>query len=488
MTLSARTEARRVAALAELDPRRQSKLGQFFTPARAAELIASMVRLPKSGSLRVLDPGAGVGSLTAALVERVAREAPDVLLDIVAVELDPSVVPYLQRTLDDCAGPTVRCRLVEGDFITGSSGVIDVTGELRDPFDLVVMNPPYGKLGAKSDYRRALQATGVECPNLYAAFLVLGYLNLVEGGQVVAIIPRSFANGTYFGDFRRHLLTATALDRIHTFESRSTVFADTGVLQENVIISAIRGGAFETVLVTSSVGHEDEAVERVVPTSEVVKPSDPHRFVRITLEDAALPDRTGCVLADLGLTASTGRVVDFRARQWLVDAEVDGAVPLVYPGNVRLGRTEWPRAIRKPQGFLPETEAADRLLVPPGSYVVIKRFSSKEERRRVVAAVWESESPVAFENHLNVIHRSGQGLDTHLAVGLCMWLNSTVIDRYFRTFSGHTQVNATDLRTLPLPSAQDLRRLGSSWPGGSTEQVEIDRMVEAVVGSAVRAA
>ena len=488
MSLSARTEARRVEALASLDPEKQSKLGQFFTPARAAELIASMVRLPKSGSLRVLDPGAGVGSLTAALVERVAREAPDIRLDIVAVELDPLVVPYLRQTLVDCTGPRVRTHLVQGDFITESSGALDGIGELHEPFDLVVMNPPYGQLGATSAYRRALQAAGVECPNLYAAFLALGYLNLVDGGQVVAIIPRSFANGTYFRDFRKHLLSETALDRIHTFESRSTVFADTGVLQENVIISAIRGGSIESVHVTSSVGHEDEVVERVVPTVEVVRPGDPHRFVRITLDDEALPDAAGCVLADLGLTASTGRVVDFRAREWLVDAEVDGSVPLVYPGNVRLGRIEWPRAIRKPQGFLVGEEAADRLLFPPGSYVVIKRFSSKEERRRVVAAVWESTTPVAFENHLNVIHCNGRGLDPLLAVGLCIWLNSTGIDRFFRTFSGHTQVNATDLRTLPTPSEVDLRRLGAMWPKGATEQAEIDHLVDAVIGSAVRAA
>jgi adenine-specific DNA-methyltransferase len=429
-----------------------------------------------------------VGSLTAALVERVAREAPDVCLEIVAVELDPKVIPYLRQTLDDCSGPTVRSHLVEGDFITGSSGALDGIVELREPFDLVVMNPPYGKLAATSGYRRALQVAGVECPNLYAAFLALGYMNLVDGGQVVAIIPRSFANGTYFAGFRKHLLSAVALDRIHTFESRSTVFADTGVLQENVIISAIRGGATESVHVTSSVGHEDEVVERVVPTVDVVKPSDPHRFIRISLDDAALPEAAGYVLADLGLAASTGRVVDFRARQWLVDADAEGCVPLVYPGNVRLGRIEWPRAIRKPQGFLVGEEAADRQLLPPGSYVVIKRFSSKEERRRVVAAVWESTSPVAFENHLNVIHRSGQGLDALLAAGLCVWLNSTVIDRFFRTFSGHTQVNATDLRTLPVPSAEDLRRLGASCPEGVTEQAEIDRIVDAVVGSAVRAA
>lgn len=122
--------------------------------------------------------------------------------------------------------------------------------------------------------------------------------------------------------------------------------------------------------------------------------------------------------------------------------------------------------------------------MPEGWYCVVKRFSSKEERRRIVAAVWSPEripGAVAFENHLNVFHRKGGGLDRDLAHGLCWWLNSTLVDQFFRTFSGHTQVNATDLRTLRFPTAEALREVGRDVPSALPDQETIDARIAAAL-------
>ena len=95
-------ESERVAALGGLDARTQSELGQFFTPAAAAQLIASIPRLPESGTLRVLDPGAGSGVLAAALVSRALAARPELSIEVVAVERDPLVLPNLRATLTAC--------------------------------------------------------------------------------------------------------------------------------------------------------------------------------------------------------------------------------------------------------------------------------------------------------------------------------------------------------------------------------------------------
>jgi adenine-specific DNA-methyltransferase len=67
-----------------------------------------------------------------------------------------------------------------------------------------------------------------------------------------------------------------------------------------------------------------------------------------------------------------------------------------------------------------------------------------------------------------------------VAKGLTAFLNSTLVDSYFRQFSGHTQVNATDLRSLRYPAWEKLvalgRRVGASFPA----QDELDRLVEEV--------
>jgi adenine-specific DNA-methyltransferase len=159
---------------------------------------------------------------------------------------------------------------------------------------------------------------------------------------------------------------------------------------------------------------------------------------------------------------------------------------MVYPTNVQKGVVEHPKPNSKPQWFNDVKPADLNWLVPAGTYVLVKRFSSKEERRRIVAGVWTEEASkgqsVAFDNKLNYIHHSGAGLDRDLAVGLSLWLNSGPVDRYFRTFSGHTQVNATDLREMRYPTAEELKKLGYGQPYELPEQEVIDQMVMTILG------
>ncbi len=142
----------------------------------------------------------------------------------------------------------------------------------------------------------------------------------------------------------------------------------------------------------------------------------------------------------------------------------------------------WPLPGSKKPNALHRCEDTEPLLLPNETFVLVKRFSAKEERRRVVAAVCGPDDlpgdVVGYENHLNVYHRRNRGLPLLLALGLSAFLNCTLVDDYVRSFSGHTQINATDLRQLRYPSVDELVRLGGalsaqSWPG----QRELDAMV-----------
>lgn len=483
-------EVERVAALGGIDMRTQSDLGQFFTPVAAARLIASLPSLPSSGALRVLDPGAGSGMLTAALVNRALTECPKLSIEVVAIERDSAVFPHLQTTLAECerAGRgQVAVKAIQADFILDFVK-LNTSLDLDAQFDLVIENPPYGKLAVSSPQRSAMRAAGVDVPNLYAAFLALSVTALRAGGKIVAITPRSFFNGPYFGAFRSHLLDSIALNRVHVFDSRSSVFADTGVLQENVIFAGTRGVAPGVVELSVSRDHTDEITSRIVPYNDVVFPDDPNRFIRLATdaEDTKVAEQVlsqPCALTDLGVQVSTGRVVDFRSRHALSSVKRPEAVPLIYPGNLRGGGVVWPQTIRKPQWFQPVSDKDRAMLLPEGWYTLVKRFSAKEEQRRIVASVWsplENPGEVAFENHLNVFHVAGRGLDEALARGIAIWLNSSMIDRFFRTFSGHTQVNATDLRTLRFPTVETLRYLGRN---AVASQMEVDSLVKELIAA-----
>lgn len=497
--LLARTEQRRVGVAAGLDARRRAQLGQFFTPAPIAAFLAGLARVD-GPAVRLLDPGAGVGSLSASVTARALGEPGVAKLSVTAFEVDSALQRPLAATMSDCAQTAagsgrlvVECDQRGGDFIEWATDVLGAGLFITDPptFDLVVMNPPYKKIAAQSRERRRLAGVGIEATNLYTAFLALAARLLAPGGQLVAITPRSFCNGPYFKRFRADFLAAMALRRLHVYESRSAAFADAAVLQENVVLSAVRDGTRATVTVSSSDGatddHDDSMVLREVPYREVVRPEDPERFIHVVPDSlgsrvAARFTRLAGTLADLGVRVSTGRVVDFRARAQLRADPQDGTAPLIYPGHLVDGAVQWPKPGAKKPNALAVDDATAALLMPAGTYVLVKRFSAKEEPRRVVAAVHEPERVpgdlVAFENHLNVYHRDGAGLPALLARGLAAYLNSTLVDVLFRQFNGHTQVNATDLRSLRYPTVQQLEALGSALGAAAPDQHKLDQMVQ----------
>jgi adenine-specific DNA-methyltransferase len=478
-------EVRRQRVTQQLDSRKRADLGQYLTPDGLAGFLASMFE-PRDSPCTFLDPGAGVGSLSAAFVSRWKSES-QLPLNITACEIDESLHCDLQATLNSCAySGDVDVLLEKQDFIEWAA--LRVGGLLFSPsaqFTHILMNPPYKKIGRDSYEQRVLRLAGIRVPNLYAAFLALGVRLLAPGGQMVAITPRSFANGPYFKSFRRDLLAHGTLRKIHVYEERDVAFQDSAVLQENIVFLVERGAAKTGVQVTSSSVGSRMSKERLVPYDEVVHPNDSEHFIHLTPcdEDAqvassisSLPETVG----SLGLSVSTGRVVDFRSKDFLRDEYDESTVPLVYPTHLFGGGLRWPKVGKKPNALVNCAET-QRLLLPAGSYVLVKRFSSKEERRRVVASrVNKGDLPGdhwAFENHLNVFHRVGEGMEDSLALGLVVWLNSTAVDTAFRQFSGHTQVNATDLRNMKYPTIAQLTSLGQRAGTSNLSQEKTDALV-----------
>lgn len=161
-------------------------------------------------------------------------------------------------------------------------------------------------------------------------------------------------------------------------------------------------------------------------------------------------------------------------------------MPLLYPTHFVNGQLEWPRQSKKPNAVMDHPETR-KWLYPKGFYTIVRRFSSKEERRRIVAHVVDPAAftgdMIGFENHLNVFHSGKRGIDGDVAHGLTVFLNSTAVDDYFRRFSGHTQVNATDLRLLRYPERRELEKLGRwAQTQESLTQESIDHRVAALNG------
>lgn len=218
-----------------------------------------------------------------------------------------------------------------------------------------------------------------------------------------------------------------------------------------------------------------------MPFKTVVKIDDSEFFIHISLTEPKSNHKLFAVpLSELGLNVSTGPVVDFRLKEFLEHDLINGTVPLIYPHHFVNGEFQYPKIHKKPNAIKVTPESQKWLMPNDGFYVLVKRLSSKEERQRVVAYITNPKAInkrwIGFENHWNVFHINKHGLNKATAMGLACFLNSSMVDEYFRTFSGHTQVNATDLKNLKYPSLQTLQQLGQIYRP-TMSQIQINQLL-----------
>ncbi len=460
-----------------------------MTPVPIAHFMAGLFSSPFPETVHLLDAGAGKGSLTAAFIETWCQKAVSGRLTADAYEADSHMLDGLHPNLEALNDLVrIETRVIAADFIEKAAAMIRLGRGPR--YTHAILNPPYKKINSASPERHRLRAAGLETVNLYSGFVGLAVALLQPGGEIVAIIPRSFCNGPYYQPFRRFILERAAIRHIHLFEARNKAFKEDGVLQENIIIHLLRGARQAAVTISTS---EDDRFadyrELMHPFARIVFPNDADQFIHIpTTDDSELLQTTACQhrLSEIGVSVSTGPVVDFRMRDDLCADPEPGTVPLLYPGHFSGDALEWPRHGFKKPNAIRHHRDTQKWLYPSGFYAVVRRFSSKEERRRIVAnfvdpAVLDAPM-IGFENHLNVFHEGRKPLPENLARGLAVYLNATPVDQYFRCFNGHTQVNATDLRTMHYPSRDALMKLGAWAKGrGMLSQAVIDERVGQIV-------
>jgi len=466
-------EQKRLQLSKSTEAKKKSLFGQFFTPARTAAFMVGLFP-DGTGCCRLLDAGAGIGSLSAAFLDKWRSggfKFQRVELD--AFELDQALIPHLSQTLEkySCGGDFVA-NIHSEDFVHAAVDSLsgNLFSKILESHTHAILNPPYKKINGNSAHRLALRRVGIETVNLYSAFVALAVAEAAPGGQIVAIIPRSFCNGPYYRPFRDFILERAAIRHMHLFESRSTAFKDDEVLQENIIIRLERGGQQGPVVVsTSTDDFFTDLATHEYPFERIVFPDDPERFIHVPTSPEKnaieLSPAIRHALADLGIEVSTGPVVDFRLKAHLRDMPGPGTVPLLYPGHFSSQSTTWPIEGMKKPNAIERNADTEKWLYPSGFYCVVRRFSSKEEKRRIVASVVEPDvfgdvSVLGFENHLNLFHEKKRGLPEPLARGLAVFLNTTAVDEHFRRFNGHTQVNATDLKLMKYPSRDALIQLG----------------------------
>lgn len=455
-------------------------LGQFSTPSAIARFMAELLPL-REGVIRVLDPGAGIGILSCALCE-----VSNADIELEAYEVDGKLVDYLNVCLSYAQRwmkSRNRCfnyKIICDDFVLANSDAL--YSPTDKPFDVIISNPPYFKLSKSDPRAQVAKCVVYGQPNIYALFMAVSAALLHTNGHAVFITPRSYTSGQYFSRFRDYFFSQMRPRAIHLFESRRHVFDD--VLQESLIMLAERSTQNREVVLSSSANFDFSRRARYTKSTPEVLDADNVLHLPLCEQDDEV---TGVVrswtggLRQYGMEISTGPVVPFRAMN-LVTSTGDVPLthaPLLWMQNVNPMSCHWPV---KHKGQYLVLKDSDKLLLPNQNYVLLRRFSAKEEHQRLTAAPYLAQldtSVIGLENHLNYIHRPNGHLTEDETRGLAILLNSTLMDSYFRIFSGNTQVSATELRKLPLPPLEAIIELGRL---ALHSDADVDSLIAEVLG------
>lgn len=452
----------------------RKKYGQFFTSMETARYMAGMFVLPENRkTVAVLDAGAGSGILSCAMLERLDSADHVEAIEITCYETDKNVLPLLRENLSYMQGhcsKKVKIEIITENYIT--SQALDFNHMLGGDwnpgkYDMVIGNPPYMKISKDAPEAVAMPTVCYGAPNLYFIFASMGLFNLKQDAEMVYIIPRSWTSGAYFKRFREYFLSEGKLIQIHLFGSRNKVFDKEHVLQETIIVKVQKTRKRpETVTITSTKTNKDfhECTSLTVPYNLVVSGDELYVYLVTDQSEVKVLDQLhqwDKTLPALGLRMKTGLTVDFRNRDILRDKEEEGAIPLFYAQHIKQGEVQFP--IQKEHEYVVTEQKG--LMQDNRNYLFMKRFTAKEEHRRLQCGVYLAKnfpqySRISTQNKINFIDGLFTEMSECLVYGLYVLFNSTIYDEYYRILNGSTQVNSTEINAMPVPDLEMIQEMG----------------------------
>ena len=420
----------------------------------------------------ILDPGAGSGILSAALIERLQSISDLQKIHLTCYETDTNIIGLLKENLEwICQKSSTRVdyQIVSENFILSQALEYNhMIGADPDPlkYDMVIGNPPYKKIAKEAPEATAMPDVCYGAPNLYFLFAAMGLFDLKEHGELVYIIPRSWTSGAYFTRFRQEFFSTGVLKHLHLFVSRDKVFEQESVLQETIIIKVEKAAMKpQRIHITTTQTNRDfsDKTEFEAPYETVVSGKDAYVYL-VTNEQEVTTlrqlNQLGDTLPSIGLKMKTGLTVDFRNREALRNTAEDDAVPLFFAQHIQDGKVVFP--VGKEHEYLVTEQPG--LLQQNTNYLFVKRFTAKEEHRRLQCGVYLARrnptyTKISTQNKINFIC-GVQELSECVVYGLYVLFNSTLYDCYYRILNGSTQVNSTEINSMPVPPMSTIEAMG----------------------------
>ena len=456
--------------------------GQFFTPVSIAYFMGKQTSMNKD-SISILDPGCGTAILSCAIIENLVLQSKVKRIELVTYETDENLIPGLQKVLEYITiwgmryNVHINCHPYCKDFILSNysvlySDTIYEKAENLQKYDLIISNPPYFKLPKKDKRVKAAQCIIDGQSNIYSIFMAISALLLTKQGQMIYITPRSFTSGRYFRSFRNFLFKYVQIDFVHLFNTRKETFSKDNVLQETIIMKCSpKQKNNYNVILSYSEGLSDLGTSaiREVQQKEIIDLASKELILHlpVSLKEQKIIKLFKSWNGNLNkyhIQISTGPVVAFRLKEQLCDIVEEETASLYWLHNVVKMLADHPVVKKGKPQFIRMNDISASSLLPNKNYVLLRRFSSKDDNSRLIAAPYfgnmTSCAYVGIENKLNYIYRPKGHLNRMEVMGIAALLNSDLFDNYFRTFNGNVNVSATELREMPMPPLEIIESIG----------------------------
>lgn len=458
---------------------KRKSIGQFFTQPEIAKFMSSLMECDKE-TIKVLDAGAGSGILTATLCERCLEITTIKNIHVDLYENNEDILPVLKKSMDHISntinsnGKNFTYNIIEENFILYNSNYWHSreTKEENELYDVIISNPPYKKISKSDKESLAMSSIVHGQPNIYFLFIAMATKLLKPEGEMIFINPRSFTSGAYFKKFRQYLFSNVQISNVHLFDSRGDVFNTEKVLQETLILRAVKTAQnVETVKITTSSDATFKEINEIdVHSNLIIDKNTDNLYVLLPanekeVEVIKLINSWSDTIPELGFKLSTGKVVDFRATEFIKSNKEEGTVPLIWACNFNQNKIIHPVESEKNQQYIADNKNSSSLMLENKDYVLVKRLTSKEEARRVQSSLYFANElneykRIGIENHLNYIYKQDGDFEKEELYGLFTVLNSSYLDIYYRILNGSTQVNASEMNSIKIPNINVIKEMG----------------------------
>ncbi len=448
----------------------RSTLGAYYTP---PPLVARLLDNAEKAGVNfatdsVIDPVCGGGAFLAPIALRMLKKMPlasaewtlrKISSRLRGIEIDPFAAWMTSVLLEAALMPLcIKSKKRLPNLVL----VGDTLEQFKNvgTFNLVIGNPPYGRLKLSDEQRGDFSRSLYGHANLYGLFTDLALRLVKDNGVVAYLTPTSFLGGRYFQSLRKLLLEESTPVSIDFIADRDGVFD--GVLQETLLTTyrKEKSRKHASLSLITPQGLNSLKID-VIGNVKIPRSGGPWILPRTTSDVklistlSKMPTR----ISDLGYKISTGQLVWNRHKSQLRSMNVKNSLPLIWAESITSNGFNFSSERKNHVPYI-SIESNQSHLITNKTCVLLQRTTAKEQKRRLISTVLPQSFldshhgvGVVIENHINIISSTeDKNIRSVSPETISILLNSRAVDRAFRGISGSVAVSAYELNALPLPT------------------------------------